>query len=369
MRRYAITGEDRRYMRLALELAARVKGATFPNPAVGAMVVRGGKVVGTGATAPWGGPHAERTALDEAGPRARGADLYVTLEPCCHHGRTPPCTDAIIQAGIARVFSACRDPNPLVSGRGEAVLRAAGIQVVNGPCGDEAARLNEDFMFSATCGSPWISVKLAMTIDGRIADAAGESRWITSKRSRAYVQELRRRHAAVAVGRGTLVADDPRLTVRGSRGSGPARIVFSSSGQLSPDLRFCRDCGRTRSIVVVSGGAASGRERRPDGLELWHTGSRRRPESFRSFLRMAHEEQLSSILVEGGSRLASFLLEQGLVNRAYFFWAPRIIGRGLEAVRFGRGLSLGEAIRLRDVQTMTFDDDVMMTGLLERRTL
>ncbi|MFW6181435.1 MAG: bifunctional diaminohydroxyphosphoribosylaminopyrimidine deaminase/5-amino-6-(5-phosphoribosylamino)uracil reductase RibD, partial [Spirochaetota bacterium] len=303
----------------------------------------------------------------EAGRRARGADLYVTLEPCCHHGRTPPCTEAIIRAGVARVFSACRDPNPAVDGRGEAALRAAGIRVVEGPCREEAARLNEDFMFTATRGSPWITLKLAMTIDGRIADESGASRWITSEQSRACVQELRRRHAAVAVGRGTLVADDARLTVRGTQGSGPARIVFSSSDRLPPELRFCTGCGQTRSILVVSGGAAPGKERRPGGMELWYTGSSGRLESFCTFLRMAHEEHLSSILVEGGSKLASFLLEQGLVNRAYFFWAPRIIGGGLEAVRFESGLSLGEAVRLRDVQTARFGDDVMMTGLLERR--
>jgi diaminohydroxyphosphoribosylaminopyrimidine deaminase/5-amino-6-(5-phosphoribosylamino)uracil reductase len=208
---------DTNFMSEAIALAWSVKGKTFPNPAVGAIVVHRSGIVGTGTTQPWGGAHAERVALNQAGPLARGATLYVTLEPCCHQGRTPPCIDAVIEAGIGRVVVGVGDPNPLVNGKGIARLRTAGIAVDAFLLREEAEAVNEDFFWAITRRRSWITLKLALTLDGRIADSQGFSKWITDSPARAFAHELRRRHAAIAVGRTTLERDDPRLTVRRKR--------------------------------------------------------------------------------------------------------------------------------------------------------
>jgi diaminohydroxyphosphoribosylaminopyrimidine deaminase/5-amino-6-(5-phosphoribosylamino)uracil reductase len=220
---------DELFMRRALALARKAKGGTFPNPAVGAVVVGvGGDIVGEGATGVCGGPHAEKRALKKAGGKALGATMYVTLEPCSHFGRTPPCADDIIKAGIRRVVAAVKDPNPLVCGKGIRKLKAHGIDVSTGLSAREATQINEDFFWAVTQKRPWVSLKLAMTLDGRIADCAGGSKWITSDAARREVQEIRRHHSAVAVGKNTLLCDDPKLTARcGGKTCYPARVIFA----------------------------------------------------------------------------------------------------------------------------------------------
>jgi len=357
------TEQDIGYMSRALELARKAKGTTFPNPAVGAVIVARGAVAGAGCTSEYGGPHAEKNALKNAGAKAKNAALYVTLEPCDHFGKTPPCTDAIIAAGIATVFVAIRDPNPLVSGRGIKRLRNHGIKVVTGLLHEEARAINEDFFWYISAKTPWITLKLALTLDGRIADERGASQWITSPASRTFVHSLRSRHCAIAVGASTLISDNPKLTVRHVRGVSPVRIVFSHSPQLPGTSYFMREAGSVRSIIVVEGGTKPSIEKRRSGVELWHTGSPLRGASIRSFLRMAHEHGVSSILVEGGQKLASAFMENRCVNRLYLMYGNKLIGKGLEGFRFEKGIALSRAVELKDRTVMQLGSDVMITGI------
>jgi diaminohydroxyphosphoribosylaminopyrimidine deaminase/5-amino-6-(5-phosphoribosylamino)uracil reductase len=344
-------------------MAQCAKGQTFPNPAVGAVVVAGGVVVGRGATSPCGGPHAEKVALAQAGKRAEGAELYATLEPCCHFGRTPPCTDAIIASGIKRVYYSTKDPNPLVSGRGAHHLKKNGLAVISGLMETEAKVINEDFFWSITRKTPWVTLKLALTLDGRIADAKGVSQWITSSGSRRFVHELRRTHAAILVGGATLLRDNPRLTVRYGQSANPARIVFSSSLNLPATSYFIKNAHKTRSIVVLVGGKGPFIEKNGNGIEIWHTGGRTRDKQLASFLTMAYTEGLTSILVEGGCAMASLFMESCRVNKVHFFYGNKIVGDGVAGLSFFKGLSLSRAIELRGRTLQTFGDDVMISGI------
>jgi diaminohydroxyphosphoribosylaminopyrimidine deaminase/5-amino-6-(5-phosphoribosylamino)uracil reductase len=360
--------KDHDFMAQAVQLAWAAKGKTFPNPAVGAIIVSKGKIVGTGATEKCGGPHAERVALKKAGKKAAGATLYVTLEPCCHFGRTSPCTDAIIRAGIKRVVTAIKDPNPLVNGKGVAKLRAARIRVDTGLLQDEAASVNEDFFWAITKKRAWITLKLASTLDGRIADSGGDSRWITGSEAREFGHELRRTHAAVAIGRATLERDDPRLTprltVRHVSGFSPARIVFTSREKIPVRTYFYKHAKEARSIVVVSG---KGRKRiardSRTGLEYWYTGVKDAREHLLVFTKIAFENDITSVLVEGGQKLASSFLESGLVNRVYLFYGNKILGRGIEGLRFNRGLPINKGISLKKKEILLFPDTVGITGI------
>jgi diaminohydroxyphosphoribosylaminopyrimidine deaminase/5-amino-6-(5-phosphoribosylamino)uracil reductase len=359
--------KDRDFMAQAIRLAWAVKGRTFPNPAVGAVVAAGGKTVGTGATDVCGGPHAEKEALNRAGKRAAGATLYVTLEPCCHYGRTPPCTDAIIAAGIKFVVAAAADPNPLVSGKGFARLRRAGITVETGLLREEAGAVNEDFFHAVTKKRAWITLKLACTLDGRIADEQGNSRWITGSGAREFGHELRRTHAAVAIGRGTLERDDPKLTVRHVKGFSPTRIIFTSHAKISPKTYFCRHAREARSIVVVSG---KGRRKivrdSRTGLEYWYTGEKEPCAHLSAFSQMAFENDITSVLVEGGQKLASSFLESGLVNRVYLFYGNKILGRGKESLLFAKGLPLSKCISLKNRKILFVGDTFGITGIPEK---
>ncbi|MBN2036182.1 MAG: bifunctional diaminohydroxyphosphoribosylaminopyrimidine deaminase/5-amino-6-(5-phosphoribosylamino)uracil reductase RibD [Chitinispirillaceae bacterium] len=352
-----------KYMLTALKLAWQVKGETFPNPAVGAVVVAGNTVVGQGATQRAGGMHAEKVALKKAGKKAAGATLYVTLEPCSHFGRTAPCTHAIIRAGVAQVVAAVRDPNPLVAGKGIARLRAAGIKVKLGVLRVQAARLNEEFFHAIAHRRAWITLKLGLTLDGRIADAQGGSQWITGDESLTYVHGLRRTHAAVAVGRNTLVKDDPRLTVRRVRGRSPARIVFSSTRKLPARSYFVRNSRTTRSIVVLPGEtrqkiAVDART----GIEYWHTGKKAGRAHLLAFTRMAYENDMTSVLVEGGSKLASAFLGHGLVNRIYLLYGNKIFGQGLCGIAMATGRPITSSIALEQQYAFMLGDTVIVTG-------
>jgi diaminohydroxyphosphoribosylaminopyrimidine deaminase/5-amino-6-(5-phosphoribosylamino)uracil reductase len=356
--------KDHEFMSQAIALAWAAKGKTFPNPAVGTVIVSRGKVVGTGATQACGGLHAEKVALERAGKQAAGATLYVTLEPCCHYGRTPPCTDAIIAAKIKRVVAASADPNPLVNGKGFAKLRAAGITVETGLLKDEAEAVNEDFLWAIRKKRTWITLKLACTLDGRIADEQGNSRWITGIEAREAGHELRRTHAGVAVGRTTLERDDPRLTVRHVKGFSPARIVFTTNEKISKTTFFFRHAKEARSIVVVSGKDRKKivRDSR-SGLEYWYTGEKNARAHLRVFAEMAFENDITSVLVEGGQKLASSFLESGLVNRVYLFYGNKILGEGTEALRFSRGLPLNKCISLKNRKTLLSGDTFGITGI------
>jgi diaminohydroxyphosphoribosylaminopyrimidine deaminase/5-amino-6-(5-phosphoribosylamino)uracil reductase len=357
------TEKDSHYMAVALKLAQEAKGTTLPNPSVGAVVVSGDVIVGAGHTSEYGGPHAEKKALTKAGGKAKNAALYVTLEPCDHFGKTPPCTEAIIASGITTVYAATRDPNPLVCGRGIRRLRKCGITVHTGLLRKQAELLNEDFFWWITTKRPWVTLKLAMTLDGRIADDSGGSKWITSPESRTFVHMLRSRHSAIAVGGATLRKDDPKLSVRRVRGPHPVRIVFSSGHRLPAKSYFIKNAHAARSIVVSAGGREPCIEHRADGLELWRTGQSAPDKSLRSFLQMAHDQGLSSILVEGGGKLASAFMEARCVNRVYLFYGNKILGKGTEGFSFKKGLPLSRAVSLREPTIRTFGADVMVTGI------
>jgi len=355
--------DDKRYMRLALRLAVKAKGTTFPNPAVGAVVVdTSGNVAGSGATQVCGGPHAEKVALEMAGEKAGGGTLYITLEPCCHHGRTPPCTDAILLSGIRRVVVAVKDPNPLVCGKGLELLAFRGIKVETGLMEKEAVSLNEDFFHYITGKRAWVTLKLALTLDGRIGDCDGNSKWITGEQSRKFVHELRRRHSAVAVGRRTLTQDNPQLTVRHRKWYNPARVVFSSSADIPPESYFVKHATESRSVIVVPGGEKGCIAKKND-MEVWFTGETDRRQSLISFCSIAYEQNLPSIFLEGGSSIASEFLEAGLVNRLYLFYGNKLLGKGIDAFRFGIGLPMEKCIHLTNPVFKQFGEDIMITGI------
>ncbi len=244
------------------------------------------------------------------------------------------------------------------------MLRRAGIDTTVGLLRDRAEQLNEDFFWWVRHAKPWVSLKLAMTLDGRIADSRGTSKWITGKQSRSFVHELRRRHAVVAVGRGTLVADDPSLTVRHVRGVSPVRVAFVRSGRVPATSAFTRTAAQVRSIVVCGGKGSPRKYVRRSGVEVWNTGCRETGAMARAFLRMAAEEQMQSVLIEGGQRLASAFLGEGLVNRMYLFYGNRLLGDGLDGLRLSPGLPLDRCISLSDTQVERFGGDVMVTGLV-----
>ncbi len=321
--------QDATHMAHALRLAARGLGNTWPNPAVGCVIVRDGLIVGRGWTQPGGRPHAEVRALDQAGPRAAGATAYVTLEPCAHHGQTPPCAEALIAAQIARVVTALTDPDPRVSGRGHGLLRAAGVAVQESVLVGEASRLNAGFLKRVTRGLPFVTLKLAATLDGRIATASGESRWITGPQARRKVHALRMTHDAVLVGSGTALADDPDLTVRDlGAPRQPVRILIDRTLAHATDTRL----GRTarQSPVWVLHGHDAPRDAqaawRATGATLIEVPTVAGHLDLTAALRALAGNGLTRVLCEGGSTLAAALMGNGLVDDLALFSGAALIG-------------------------------------------
>jgi diaminohydroxyphosphoribosylaminopyrimidine deaminase/5-amino-6-(5-phosphoribosylamino)uracil reductase len=313
----------------ALRLAARGLGNVWPNPAVGCVIVRDGVIVGRGWTQPGGRPHAEVRALQQAGPRAEGATAYVTLEPCAHHGHTPPCASALIAAGVARVVTALTDPDPRVSGRGHAMLRTAGIAVTEGVLKAEATRLNAGFLKRVTRGLPFVTLKLAASLDGRTATATGESRWITGPEARRKVHALRLSHDAVMVGSGTALADDPDLSVRDlGAARQPVRIVLDRLLRHAPDSRLGRSA-RQGPVWLLHGPGAPAPARAAwlaTGAELIETTETGGRLDLSAALQALAARGLTRILSEGGSTLAAGLVKAGLVDDLALFSGAVLIG-------------------------------------------
>jgi diaminohydroxyphosphoribosylaminopyrimidine deaminase/5-amino-6-(5-phosphoribosylamino)uracil reductase len=350
-------------MRLALDLARLGEGDVNPNPLVGAVVLRDGVVVGRGYHQRFGGPHAEVFALEEAGERARGATLVVTLEPCCHHGKTPPCTERIIEAGVRRVVYATADPNPLVSGRGAAHLREAGIDVDEGLLASEAREQNEIFARFVTTGRPFVQLKLAASLDGRIATRTGDSRWITGELSRTEAHRLRRRFSSVLVGVRTVLADDPELTVRHVPGRSPIPIVLDPSGRVPTSARLF---SAHESPIVATCSIPREKEEalRSRGARVWHLCESARRLDLAQLLERLGAEGVDSVLVEGGGETAAAFLEAGLVDKVTTFLAPILIG-GRDAVPAIGGVGadvIAHALRLERVTVRRFGDDLCITG-------
>ncbi|WP_457600594.1 bifunctional diaminohydroxyphosphoribosylaminopyrimidine deaminase/5-amino-6-(5-phosphoribosylamino)uracil reductase RibD, partial [Hydrogenivirga sp.] len=317
---------DRGFMSLALSLAKRRKGLTHPNPTVGCVVVKNGSVVGSGYHEGAGYPHAEVVALEQAGESARGATLYVTLEPCTHFGRTPPCTDAILRAGVRRVVVATLDPNPLVSGKGVQKLRDAGMSVEVGVLEEEARELNEDFFTYITEKRPYVTLKLAQTIDGKIATPSGDSKWITSLASRRFAHRLRAEAGAVLVGINTVLRDDPSLTVRHIPfPKQPLRVVIDPELEIPLGSKIVSD-GEAQTLVVFSRrDPAKEGELMERGVQLLQMDSI----ELRELLEELARREIVHILVEGGAYTVGEFLKEGLWDRLVVFQAPRLLGDGI----------------------------------------
>jgi diaminohydroxyphosphoribosylaminopyrimidine deaminase / 5-amino-6-(5-phosphoribosylamino)uracil reductase len=359
---------DRLLMAEAIALARAALGTTAPNPAVGCVIAAGERVIGRGVTQPGGRPHAEVMALADSGEAARGATAYVTLEPCAHHGRTPPCADALIAAGIARVVVAhAHDPDPRVQGRGIARLRAAGISVETGLMAEQAGDIIAGFAKSVTRGLPWVTLKLGVTLDGCIATKTGESRWITGPAARAVVQRMRAEHDAILVGIGTVLADDPGLRC-GLEGYGDRprwRVVADSLLRTPLDSQIVRQAGTHALILLASPDASAERGRllHEAGVTILHCGTEPSGRiDLAAALRRLSEIGLTSVLSEGGARMAGALVRAGLVDRLAWHRAPLLLGdAGLPALR-GLGIEgLADAIRLRLLTRQEYAEDVLET--------
>jgi len=357
------TDTDRRLMARALDLALKGVGQVSPGPLVGCVVVNAvGEIVGEGFYVFEDIKHAETIALHIAGERARGGTAYVSLEPHAHHGRTPPCTDALLAAGIKRVVAPIEDLNPKVSGKGFAHLRAAGVQVETGLLSEEATQINEAYLHYMSTGLPFVHLKLAVSLDGKIATRTGDSRWITGPEARARAHELRHAYDAILVGAGTATTDDPLLTDRSGlpRRRPLIRVVLDSHMQLSPESKLATSTSEAPVIVFGDPELAGTAALRAKGVEVVNTKHR----DLHEVMRTLGSRSLQSVLVEGGSTIAGEFLDAGLVNKVTFFIAPKIVG-GTDAPSAigGRGVeAMSEALELEPVTVVQHGRDIEVTG-------
>jgi diaminohydroxyphosphoribosylaminopyrimidine deaminase/5-amino-6-(5-phosphoribosylamino)uracil reductase len=357
--------EDAQWMDEALRLARKGMGWTNPNPMVGAVIVKNGRVIARGFHHRAGGAHAEIEALRSAKADVRGATLYVNLEPCSHEGRTPPCVGAIIRAGIKRVVCSTRDRNPLVRGRGIAQLRRAGVEVVVSVRAAEARALNEAFFTFHEQGRPFVALKFAASLDGKLATRTGDSKWITNERAREAASGLRGRYQAVAVGVGTILRDDPHLGVRDGKKKDPLRIVLDPDLRIPPRARVLRD----GNVLVVARSGAS----RSKKMQLEKRGAsvvllKGKTISFSDLFSELRKREIISVLVEGGGETIGRFLDYGVADRVYAFYAPIVVG-GRDAVGIaGTGAAtIADAMRLKDISMRRFGDNVLLSGLFLHR--
>jgi diaminohydroxyphosphoribosylaminopyrimidine deaminase / 5-amino-6-(5-phosphoribosylamino)uracil reductase len=362
--------DDQYFMQMALELATGGEGFTSPNPLVGAVVVKDGRVVGSGFHEKVGGPHAEANAIEAAGPQSEGATLYVTLEPCNHTGRTPPCTEKILSAGIRRVVIAMRDPNPKVAGGGADLLKRKGIQVELGVRRQQAQKLNEIFIKYITSARPFVMAKCAATLDGRIATRTGDSRWVTGESARQFVHRLRHAVDAILVGINTVRKDNPSLTARlpGGRGRDPVRIVLDTHLSISPDAKLLRQKSDAGTILVVGKAVARDKMKafEKTGIRVVQAALKNGLIDMDALMDQLGAMQLASLLVEGGSRVLASAFKAGIVDKVLFFYAPKILG-GDDGVPICRGPgagSMNQSIAVSDIGIRRFGDDVMIEGYI-----
>jgi diaminohydroxyphosphoribosylaminopyrimidine deaminase/5-amino-6-(5-phosphoribosylamino)uracil reductase len=355
---------DERHMRRALALAERGRGAVEPNPMVGAVVVSAdGRLVGEGWHERFGGPHAEVNAFVAAGDAARGGTVYVTLEPCCHHGKTPPCTDAVLRSGVRRVVAAMADPFPKVAGGGISVLQAAGLDVTVSVCEAEARELNAPYLKLVVTGMPWVIAKWAMSLDGKIATRTGDSKWISGEESRRRVHDLRGWVDAIVVGRGTVIADDPLLTARPPGLRTAARVVLSKSGEL-PERCQLRSTAREVPVIVYTTAGNEGKLAgwQADGAELAPLSKERGVEQL---LRDLGRRHFTNVLVEGGAGVLGSFLDADAIDEAHVYLAAKLIG-GASAPSPVGGVGIGrmaDTARFRIVESESIGGDVFVRAL------
>jgi diaminohydroxyphosphoribosylaminopyrimidine deaminase/5-amino-6-(5-phosphoribosylamino)uracil reductase len=361
---------DKEYMQLALALAARGKGFTSPNPCVGAVVVKNGEVVGQGWHRAYGADHAEVMAIDDAKDAARGADLFVTLEPCNHFGKTPPCTHKILAAGIRRVTAACPDPNPAASG-GLAFLSQNNVAVSCGLLQDQAEILIEDFLWYVRHHTPFVTLKCAATLDGRIATFAGESKWITCEAARAFGHEIRGQVDAILVGSGTLHADNPSLTCRipGKQTRDPVRIILDTRLTISEHAKVIRQESVAPTIVVTGPDVPADKKARllKQNVQILEIGLKNNRLDLQELMVTLGEMSITSLLIEGGGTVAANALAEGIVNKLIYFLAPKLLGGSDgKAVFEGKGVEkLADAVTLARMTVTRMDTDILVQGYIK----
>lgn len=357
---------DCEYMKLALELAARGTGHVAPNPLVGALIVKNDRIIGEGWHAKYGEAHAERNALASLNESADGATMYVTLEPCCHTGKQPPCTDAILSCGIRRVVIGCTDPNPLVAGRGIRILQEHGIEVTTDVCHDECVAMNQVFFHYIRTGLPYVIMKYGMSTDGKTASYTGASKWITGETARAQVHALRGRYTAIMTGVGTILSDDPQLTCRIPGGyPDPVRIICDYSLRTPLTSNVVRQAQHTRTIIATCAEDASliGAYTSA-GCEIWQLPGKDGHVDLQALCRLAGSNQIDSILLEGGSSLNWSALESGIVNKVMAYIAPLLMG-GTMAMTPVEGTGFPDpdsGLRLKNCRVTPIGEDFLMEG-------
>ncbi|WNG25719.1 bifunctional diaminohydroxyphosphoribosylaminopyrimidine deaminase/5-amino-6-(5-phosphoribosylamino)uracil reductase RibD [Cystobacter fuscus] len=333
------------FMRLALEEAAKGLGRTSPNPVVGAVLVKGGRIIARGYHRRAGTAHAEVVALEAAGAKARGADIYTTLEPCDHYGRTPPCSQALIDAGVRRVITASSDPNPKVNGKGVARLRRAGVEVLTGVLKDEADQLNRPFFKTMRTGLPFVTLKAAVTLDGKLATATGDSRWVTGEEARAWVHRLRDQVDVILVGATTARRDNPQLTTRlpGGGGKDPVRVVVDSHLRLPSTLQVFTQRSPARTVVATLEDPTARRAKRllATGADVWQLPEKQGRVDLEALMRRLAREGLNHVLVEGGAEMYGSFLREELADELLLFVAPKLIG--------GEGLSWSGSLGVKQM--------------------
>jgi diaminohydroxyphosphoribosylaminopyrimidine deaminase/5-amino-6-(5-phosphoribosylamino)uracil reductase len=351
---------EEQYMKRALQLARRGMGQVSPNPMVGAVIVRAGEIIAEGYHRKFGADHAERDAIQRASEDVRGATIYVNLEPCCHWGKTPPCVDILIEQGIKRVVIGTLDPHPLVDGKGVQILRDHGIEVVQGILEEDARALNEVYFHYTRTGLPFITVKYAQSLDGRIATSHDDSRWISSEASRRFAHRLRAQHDAIMVGIGTVLADDPLLTVRLVKGRNPLRIVLDTRLRIPPNAQVLQGEGKTLIVTTDTHAKKKVQAIQKQGKEVIVV--QRGPQGgvdLTSLMQVLAERGISSILVEGGRAVITSLMKGGLVNRMVVITAPLILGKGIEGIGDLGIADLEGAIRPSSRRVKQMGEDVI----------
>ena len=362
--------DDQYFMQMALDLAIKGEGFTSPNPMVGAVVVKDGRVVGSGYHQMVGGPHAEVNAIDAAGKLAEGATLYVTLEPCNHTGRTPPCTRKIIEAGIKRVVVAMIDPNKDVTGGGVAYLEQQGIRITTGICREQARKLIESFVKFVQTRRPFVIAKCAATLDGRIATRSGDSKWVTGEKSRQFVHRLRHAVDGILVGINTVRADNPSLTARLPDGQGkdPVRIILDTHLAISPAAKLLQQTSDAETILVVGKGATSKNQTafEKDGVRVIQSELKNGLIDMDALMDRLGALGLTSLLIEGGSRVLTSAFGAGIVDKVFFFYAPKIMG-GDDGIPICSGPGpelMSQSIPVKNINIRRFGDDVMIEGYI-----
>lgn len=355
-------------MRLALELAEATPKRVSPNPRTGALIFRGTEVLGQGRHEYFGGPHAEVNAIRNAGVNLQGAGMVVTLEPCCHHGKTAPCTDAIIKAGISEVYVGMRDPNPLVAGKGIEILKAAGIRVRCGILRESCEDVNQPFIKMMTVQLPYVIAKAAITLDGFMADRRGNSKWISSAGSRRMVHKMRSEYDAVLVGMGTVLADDPELTVRDIAGDQPLRVIYDPRGSLSAESKLIKSINRAALCIICGKKASEEWKKEMDkyGVRLIaveDTGSK----GLIAGLRELGRQGIQSVLVEGGAAVHNMLAAEDAIDRLELFIAPKLLGKGLPAMKIP-GHLMSQAKTFYSAQWRQSGPDMHFSGIFKHYT-